>query len=66
MLISGQIHATMFCIVEIASCRTFSPAAVQLRKLVAGGEISPGGGSTRLRTRSEASRAAGTARDRWE
>ena len=40
MLISGQIHATMFCIVEIASCRTLSPAAVQLRKLVAGGEIS--------------------------
>ncbi len=29
----------MLCIAEIASCRTVSPAAVQLRKLVAGGEI---------------------------
>ncbi len=29
----------MLCIAKIASCRTFSPAAFQLRKLVAGGEI---------------------------
>ena len=29
----------MLCIAKIASCRTLSPAAVQLRKLVAGGEI---------------------------
>ena len=29
----------MFCIAKIASCRTFSPAAVQLRKLAAAGEI---------------------------
>ena len=28
----------MLCIARIASCRTLSPAAVQLRKLVAGGE----------------------------
>ena len=29
----------MLCIAKIASCRTLSPAAVQLRKLVAAGEI---------------------------
>ncbi len=29
----------MLCIAKIASCRTFSPAAFQLRKLVAAGEI---------------------------
>ncbi len=29
----------MLCIAKTASCRTLSPAAVQLRKLVAGGEI---------------------------
>ncbi len=29
----------MLCIAKKASCRTFSPAAVQLRKLVAAGEI---------------------------
>lgn len=29
----------MLCIAEIASCRTSRPAAVQLRKLVAAGEI---------------------------
>ena len=29
----------MLCIVKNASCSSFSPAAIQLRKLVAGGEI---------------------------
>ena len=29
----------MPCIARIASCRTLSPAAIQLRKLVAGGGI---------------------------
>ena len=29
----------MFCIAKTASCRTFSPASVQLNKLVAAGEI---------------------------
>ena len=29
----------MLCIAKTASCRTFSPAAFQLRKLVAVGEI---------------------------
>ena len=37
----------IICKANFDSCRTFSPAAVQLRKLVAAGEISPGGGSTR-------------------
>ncbi len=29
----------MLCIAKIASCRTLSPASVQLNKLVAAGEI---------------------------
>ena len=37
----------IICFVNYDSCRTLSPTAVQLRKLVAGGEISSGGGSNR-------------------
>ena len=37
----------IICLANYDSCRTLSPAAVQLRKLVAGGEISSGGGSNR-------------------
>ncbi len=34
-----KINDAMLCIAKMASCRTHSPAAVQLRKLVAAGEI---------------------------
>ena len=37
----------IICSANYDSCSPFSPAAVQLRKLVAGGEISSGGGSNR-------------------
>ena len=37
--LKNWFHSAMLRIAKIASCRTLSPAAFQLRKLVAAGEI---------------------------
>ena len=47
MLTHFSVIKKIICLANYDSCRTSSPAAVQLRKLVAGGEISSGGGSNR-------------------